>query len=216
MNTKGWRLMWTISVISIMADQISKAIVERKLMPYEEVEVLGKLLRLTRIKNTGAAFGILQSSTSFLVAVTFLVICIILAATWFMKKKDGFVSVGLGLIMGGALGNFVDRLRLGYVVDFIHLSFFWAVFNLADAFLVVGAVMVGYGYLLKGKLHGNQQGKGLEIGYVSQRKITGMVVENPDTEGNKGRPCDGERGNKETQLFSENRRESGSTDTPES
>ena len=216
MNTKGWRLMWTVSVTSIMADQISKAIVERKLMPYEEVEVLGRLLRLTRIKNTGAAFGILQSSTSFLVAITFLVICIILAATWFMKEKDGFVAVGLGLIMGGALGNFVDRLRLGYVVDFIHLSFFWAVFNLADAFLVVGAVMVGYGYLLKGKLHGNQQGKGLEIGYVSQRKITGMVVENPDTESDKGRPCNGERGNKETQLFSENRRESGSADTPES
>ncbi len=105
------------------------------------IKVLGLPLYLTYVTNTGAAFGILRDQGLLLTFVAVLVI----ALTVYMERRGTpgglWLRTALGLQLGGALGNLVDRLRLGYVVDFIDLRW-WPVFNLADSAIVIGVVAV--------------------------------------------------------------------------
>jgi signal peptidase II len=109
---------------------------------------LGGLVRLDYARNSGAAFSILQSGgTLFEVVAAAVCIGILL---WFprLQQPSLLVTVALGLILGGAAGNLLDRLRLGYVVDFIDLRW-WPVFNLADSAVVIGACLLALHSLLQ-------------------------------------------------------------------
>lgn len=93
--------------------------------------------------NTGAAFGIMQGKTLVLVIVSVIMIIALFVFNFFVKNKNWFYCISFGFIIGGAVGNLIDRIMLQYVRDFIYLDFLpnFPIFNLADSFLCIGAVM---------------------------------------------------------------------------
>ena len=109
---------------------------------------LGQLAGDHLYRNFGAAFGILQSQTFLFIGLTLVVI----VSVWVNRRRlpdyPRLFQIGLAIALGGALGNFSDRLRLGYVVDFIDLNF-WPVFNIADMAIVSGVLLIIWGIYLK-------------------------------------------------------------------
>lgn len=134
------------AVLVAVADQLSKAAVLGSMQFGASVPVLPPVLRLTLWRNTGIAFG-LFSGANELVAVA-----AVLAAVWLVVYHrdrwyaSSLVRMGLGMVLGGAAGNLADRIRYGYVVDFLELPH-WPIFNVADACIVVGGVLLALGSL---------------------------------------------------------------------
>lgn len=121
-----------------------------KLDPFQNVWVINNVFGITYVRNYGAAFGILQSQTLLLIALSLAVFFIIWANREKLKDYAQVFQVGLGLALGGALGNLVDRIRLGYVVDFLDFQL-WPVFNLADIAIVVGVGLIIIGLCFEKK-----------------------------------------------------------------
>ncbi|MDK2925203.1 MAG: signal peptidase [Bacillota bacterium] len=119
----------------LLLDQITKLAVRRYLLPGESLPVLPGIFHLSYVQNPGAAFGILKYQTGFFIAITALVVAAII---FYAPRVDpGLLRVALALELGGALGNLIDRLRFGYVVDFLDFRI-WPVFNVADMAIVIG------------------------------------------------------------------------------
>lgn len=135
-----WLLLAWVVALAILADQASKAYVVRHLGLYESwapVSALERVFRFTHVHNTGAAFGLFPQG-----GVVFLIIAVIVSAVilyyYRQVSSDGWLlRLALGLQLGGALGNVIDRVRLGYVVDFLDV-WRWPVFNVADSCIVIG------------------------------------------------------------------------------
>lgn len=131
--------------LALLFDQVSKYLVENKMIYFQRIDILGSLFGLRYVKNTGVAFGLFNSQDPVIltsVAVS-IVVLIVAFSTVFASKLTRGETFLIGLIVGGALGNnLIDRLRLGYVVDFFELKGFPAIFNLADTCIVVGAVLL--------------------------------------------------------------------------
>lgn len=125
----------------IALDQISKAAVTRSLEGHSPISLLGGLVHLDYARNTGAAFSLLPNGAA-LFEVAAVVVCGVILIGYARIRFPGLsLRLALGLILGGALGNLADRVRLGYVVDFIDLRW-WPVFNLADSAIVVGVSLL--------------------------------------------------------------------------
>jgi signal peptidase II len=107
------------------------------------IPVLGPYIRFTYVENRGAAFGLLQEQTSFFIIVGLTVIGVILYSFRQMSRPSVILTLALGLQLGGAIGNLIDRVRFGYVVDFMDLSV-WPVFNVADSAIVCGVIGLAY------------------------------------------------------------------------
>lgn len=120
----------------VIVDQWSKLLAVDRLMNDEGFEVIKSFLTFEYVENPGAAFSSFLNKKIFLCSIT--VVALILFSVFLVKCNDRYTFVGLLLTIGGAIGNFIDRIRLSYVIDFIHFHFFSPVFNLADVFLVVG------------------------------------------------------------------------------
>ncbi len=108
--------------------------------------VIDNFFHITLVKNPGVAFGLLPGFKGLVLLVSLVVILTLLAFIRLIEVRDGLIFWGLCLALGGALGNLVDRLRLGMVVDFLDFLV-WPVFNLADSFLVIGLSLLLIGYL---------------------------------------------------------------------
>lgn len=138
----------TLAVIAFLAgiDQIIKMAVVKNIMPIGEKPVLKGILRLRYVENTGAIFGSLKNSTTILIVLTSLILagCIFLLMTKKIPNKLLFLS--LLLIVAGGIGNLIDRVARGYVIDYIEVLFVdFAIFNFADCLVTVGAFsMMGY------------------------------------------------------------------------
>jgi signal peptidase II len=144
------RLVFWIAAIGVVAlDQATKAIV-RGTMNVGDAWPDGWPVNIRYVTNTGAAFGSLQNATTFLIAMSL----IGLAAIYVYYRNPPFhhwlASVGIGMMLGGAVGNLIDRVRLGRVTDFIHLPH-WPNFNVADSSIFVGVAIILAGYLLFGE-----------------------------------------------------------------
>jgi signal peptidase II len=131
--------------VVVGADQLTKWLATTVLaeLPSQSVPVVGDLFRLTYVYNRGAAFGILQDRTFFFVVVSLFVVAMIVASYRYFPVTGPMLHIALGLQLGGAMGNLVDRVRLGYVVDFLDLALF-PVFNIADAAIVIGVGILAY------------------------------------------------------------------------
>lgn len=145
-------------VFLVVFDQATKWLVTVEMREFESIPLLGDLLRLTYIHNTGAAFGILMQQRLLLVTVTVIAVAVMLWYRRSLPAAEVWPRFGLTLIIGGAVGNFIDRLRLGKVIDFLDvdipdlvlgpLEFFgstihwqiarWPAFNVADSAITVG------------------------------------------------------------------------------
>lgn len=124
-----------------VADQVTKAVVSANLNVGESIEVIGDLVRIWHVRNTGAAFSLFPGAIWLFVPVT--VIALVMVA-WFhraFQDRDLRIHVVLGMVLAGTLGNLTDRLRHGYVIDFVSVGFGdvrFPTFNVADSSLVIG------------------------------------------------------------------------------
>lgn len=129
-----------IIIAFIVLDQFSKFLAITRLMPKGDFTVIPGLLNFTYLQNYGIAFGMFQHKTWFFIVTNTLIAAVVLYLIFRLYKKNTLFTVCLSLIFSGAIGNLIDRIRFGYVVDFIHFSFFPPVFNIADSAVVVGAI----------------------------------------------------------------------------
>jgi signal peptidase II len=144
------RLEWLIVTIVVVADQATKAMVRGALALHESVEVVPGVLSLTRVHNTGAAFGILNGvEFPFKTLMLSVVALAALAGVgWYASTVpvgDRLGRVGMAAVLGGAVGNLIDRATAGYVLDYVDAYFrgwhFWA-FNVADAAITCGVILM--------------------------------------------------------------------------
>jgi signal peptidase II len=136
-----------LSVLSL--DQLTKFLISAKLPLYESLPVVKGIFHLTLVHNRGAAFGILRNQVAFFILSSLLAV-ILLAFSLKNNRHKVFYSVSLSLILGGTLGNLIDRLFLGYVIDFLDFRV-WPVFNLADSAITIGAILLGWSILFNDK-----------------------------------------------------------------
>lgn len=142
-----------LAAVILTIDQASKLLVTYYLSPpagVGQVDIIGSWLRLSYTTNTGAVFGILPDKTLFFSAVSLLAVPALIVFQRYLPVKAWPAWIAVGLLLGGTMGNLIDRLRFGYVVDFIDAgigSLRWYTFNVADAATVV-SVLVLAGYLL--------------------------------------------------------------------
>ncbi|HOK71010.1 MAG TPA: signal peptidase II [Bacillota bacterium] len=125
----------------ILLDQITKTIVTRQIAPWDNIECLGGLLQITNVHNPGAAFGILQNKQILSIVAAIVAAVLILLFYPRIPRHRRSMRFGMALALGGALGNLIDRVKYGSVIDFIDVGF-WPVFNLADSAIVVGGALI--------------------------------------------------------------------------
>ena len=133
--------IWAIAIFVFLLDRASKIFVLRNLKFNEPVEVIKNIFYLTFVHNTGAAFGIFKNQTLFFIVVSILAVITIVIYIKKFLNIPFMIKIGLALILGGALGNLVDRLCFGYVVDFLDFKI-WPVFNIADSAITVGTFLL--------------------------------------------------------------------------
>ena len=131
-------IVFIISALILALDQLSKFLINLNFLPGQSYPVIRNVFHLTLVHNTGAAFGLFAGKAVFFILISVTAIILILVA---LKKTAGgsaLLKVGLAMILGGAIGNLIDRVRLGFVVDFLDFRI-WPVFNLADTTITLGA-----------------------------------------------------------------------------
>ena len=149
MENKKWSQICIISFITtilfIVLDQWTKWQALTKLKPMKSMVVIEGFLDFTFVENRGAAFGILSGQRWFFILLTIIVVCGILYGFFKLPKTKEylFLRIGFLFVLGGAIGNGIDRALRGYVVDFLEVTFIkWPVFNLADVYVVIGACII--------------------------------------------------------------------------
>jgi signal peptidase II len=146
-DARGSAARWIVlSAFIVLADQVSKSYISRHFGEFEFIRVL-PILDITRMHNVGAAFSFLASASGwqrwFFIALAAGVSIVIIV--WLRRLPRGghtLLAVGLSLVLGGALGNLIDRIRLGHVIDFIHFHWneaYFPAFNVADSAITTGA-----------------------------------------------------------------------------
>jgi len=153
-----WKLViaWLISIIVL--DQLSKMAVDRTMALHGSIPIIDGFFNLTYVRNTGAAFGMFSRSHQafrlpFLILVSVVAIGFILTMLRRLRDQETGMITALAFILGGALGNLIDRLLHGEVIDFLDVywsNYHWPAFNLADSFITIGVTITLY-YLLKSK-----------------------------------------------------------------
>ena len=139
-----WALFFGAAGVVLVADQVTKAWLTSFLAAGESVQVVGDLIRVVHGQNAGGLFGLFQGQALPFALVSIVVVSLIIAYHA-RTGRNPYVSVTLGLLLGGALGNLLDRLRLGYVVDFVDAgigSLRWYTFNVADAAISVAILLL--------------------------------------------------------------------------
>src|SRR6202140_5323455 len=146
-ENRGRAASWLLlSAFVVLADQVSKAYITRHFLEFEFTRIL-PILDITRMHNVGAAFSFLASASGWQrwVFIGLAVVVSIGITIWLLKLPRGVHTVlaaGLALVLGGALANVIDRIRLGHVIDFIHFHWdraYFPAFNVADSAITVGA-----------------------------------------------------------------------------
>ena len=137
---RHWVSLVAIVAAAVTADQVTKEVVARALAVGEEVQIAGPF-SIHHVHNSGIAFGFFASATSIVIVVTAIAVGWMLLFFSRSGARHPVLPVALGLVLGGSLGNLLDRVRLGYVTDFLDFRF-WPAFNLADVFIVVGVAIL--------------------------------------------------------------------------
>ncbi len=147
--------MFWVTLVVLM-DQFSKMLIEKFL--FQPFFVIPGVLWFTYTRNTGIVFG-LFSRSPWVLWVT-LAVTLLLSLAFDFIKSSALTKIGLQMIVGGAIGNIVDRFRFGYVVDFINLRYFPAIFNVADLFITLGGILIFLSLLMGEKSLGNKGEQG--------------------------------------------------------
>ena len=138
-------IIWAVIVVgSVILDQWTKMLAVRDLMPIGSTVLLDGILGLRYVENTGAAFGMLKGQRWFFIILsTAAIIAISIYLVKCRKSVPPLLGISLAMIVGGGIGNQIDRIANGYVVDFIQVQFFdFPVFNVADCYVVIGSILL--------------------------------------------------------------------------
>ena len=146
-------LLIALTVIGV--DQLSKYLVRANMELGQSIPSEG-LVRLTYTTNTGGAFGLFANQTFLLTLAAVIAITVLVLYFRYLPPGSTLLKVGLGLDLGGAIGNLIDRVRLGEVTDFIDFGA-WPVFNLADSAIVVGTFLITYYLLFSARKRAHQR-----------------------------------------------------------
>lgn len=138
---KGRMLFYTIVLLVMFLDQLAKYLVVSFLELGQSVPVFDGTVSITYVLNPGAVWGILAYRTTFFVAITLIVALVILYYNHCLPLYYKFTRIGLAFQLGGAVGNLIDRVRVGHVIDFLKISFYPPIFNLADTAIVIGGII---------------------------------------------------------------------------
>ena len=137
--------IYIIALLSIFIDQVTKFIIINTFRPFTGKSIIKNVFELMYVKNTGAAWGILDNNLPILIFIS--IIALFLLYRYINKEKNitKLMIISYGLLMGGITGNLIDRVFRTYVVDFIHIYIFnysYPVFNMADIFIIVGIILM--------------------------------------------------------------------------
>jgi len=137
-------MIWiAVTGLIIALDQISKEVIRNRLDIGEFVKVIDRFFYISHYENSGAAWSIFQNGRAFLIPVSIIVSLGIIY--WLYKERDRFHRIALSFILGGAIGNLIDRITKGTVTDFLEFhfgSYVFPIFNMADTFIVVGSFLL--------------------------------------------------------------------------
>ena len=133
----------------VAADQLSKLLVIEYLAPVEQVKLIDGVLHLTYVENRGAAFGMLSDHRWVFMVLSVAAIAALVIYLWKSRPRDRLLTLSLAMIAGGGIGNMIDRMVYGYVVDFIDVTAVWDyVFNVADSAVCVGCGLIILWFIL--------------------------------------------------------------------
>ena len=139
---------WLIVAVVIVADQVTKYLVEAHMRLWQSITLIKNVLSLTYVKNTGIGFSFFQRDPKIIeYLVNSIIAGLVIFSILYRDRKNWFFELSMGLIIGGASSNVLSRLLFGSVTDFIRLPY-WPIFNVADSCVVAGAIGMGI-YFLK-------------------------------------------------------------------
>lgn len=139
------------------ADRLTKYFIIKSLALGHSIKIIPGIFHITLVFNNGAAFGLLRDCAVFFIVFSFAAIALMLFIIYRAHRLDTLFAVSLALILGGAAGNLVDRLKFGYVIDFLDFRI-WPVFNIADSCISIGIALVALGFIFKKITFGNDFG----------------------------------------------------------
>jgi len=143
-----YRLLLIVSAITLVLDQATKLFIDSRFALHDSVTVIEHFFNITYVRNKGAAFGILADSAiriPFFIAVSTLAAIGILWYIRQLREDQGLLRLALSLVFAGAVGNLIDRVRLGEVIDFLDVHWYrhhWPAFNVADSAITVGVALL--------------------------------------------------------------------------
>lgn len=137
-------MLYSIMIIIavVFLDQFIKFQIVDKVMPYGRLEIIKDFFYITYVENYGIAFGLFKNKNLIFIISISIIILILCYYIYKFRKTHVVITTCIALIVGGAIGNLIDRIKLGYVIDYLHFTIFPPVFNLADTAIVCGAILL--------------------------------------------------------------------------
>lgn len=143
-------LLAGIALLATLIDQATKLVVVNSLYLHESIPVIPQVFAITRVHNSGIAFGLFPGLPDVFMVITLASMLIVLYFYLTVEPRTFLLTIGCGLILGGAMGNLLDRFRYEYVVDFLHFSF-WPAFNVADSCVSIGVALLLFSFFREKK-----------------------------------------------------------------
>ncbi len=152
-----WLIFSIIAVIGLIADQLTKFYIDSSMRLFQSIPVLDNFFHITYLRNKGAAFSFLAHTSwrlPFFITISFVASIVILVAFNKLRDDQKLAQVSLAMIFSGAVGNLIDRVRMGEVIDFLDAHWYqhhWPAFNVADSMICVGVFLLAIDMLLEEK-----------------------------------------------------------------
>jgi len=138
-------MMIFLTIVFLVIDIVSKLVVSNLMNVNESIRVIRDFFYITYVRNTGAAWSIFAGETWLLIIVSLIIMFLIIWYIYKNRPKSKLEIVGYSMVLGGAIGNFIDRVIYGYVIDFLNFYIFgydYPIFNLADSFILIGVILL--------------------------------------------------------------------------
>ena len=140
MNKKN-NFIFSVALLIVFLDQLTKFLIKQNLQLSQSIPIISNVFHLTYITNTGSAFGLFKGLNVFFIVFLIIVIGFIIHFIKKIRENEKLLQFSIGLLLGGTIGNLLDRVLLGYVVDFIDFRI-WPVFNIADSAVTIGVILL--------------------------------------------------------------------------
>lgn len=160
-----YQLFAAIAIVGIIFDQITKVAVDCSMQLFDSIPIIENFFHLTYVRNRGAAFSFLSNASwrlPFFITISIVAALVILVAFRKLRDDQRLAQISLAMIFSGAVGNLIDRIRLGEVIDFLDVHWYrhhWPAFNVADSLICVGVFLLAVDLMLEEKRHRTETAK---------------------------------------------------------